>query len=237
MAANRAAPTESTEWSALPAWPAQTALTKPEKIKIVLKAKSLADAPEEETVQESTTPSSSAVSDDAEIYSPNALPLSLKRRAMVASRQGMVGRDKTKSNGRAKRRTKVKLNHRRIVESESSDAAPEHSADEQDGRDQPASTPPNLKPPSPLTHIATSLTTFPTGEVACGRGLQSMPMPEIELLNHGVITEPYHNQLSAIKDFARELRAKRYGIDWKAIKKTPTWYVFGLYAVREMHLT
>lgn len=63
-------------------------------------------------------------------------------------------------------------------------------------------------------------------------------MPEIELLNHGVIIEPYDkDQLQVVKNYARELRAKRYGIDWKAVKRTPPWYVSGLCLLWEAELT
>lgn len=189
----------------------RTASTMREKNKLRLKVKGLAGmrqglASDKETAQGSTTPVTPALSDDAEIYSPNALPLSLRRQGMsvsgqgrvleeatlekstitsthaipgrakthshllpslrlpAVSRQGMAGRDKAQADGRVKKRNAFKTNHRRIVvESESSDAAPEHSVEDQVGRDQPASTLPTSESTSPLTHIATSLAAFPTG--------------------------------------------------------------------------
>jgi hypothetical protein len=78
-----------------------------------------------------------------------------------------------------------------------------------------------------LCNIIKDLALFPTGEVAYGAELADLPLPDIKVLNTGVVKYPYDDsQLDEIKEFAKQLRDKRSGIDWEQVERTPMWYVF-----------
>jgi hypothetical protein len=78
-----------------------------------------------------------------------------------------------------------------------------------------------------LCNIIKDLSLFPTGEVAYGAELADFPLPGIKVLNIGVVKSPYDDsQLDEIKEFAKQLRDKRSGIDWEQVERTPMWYVF-----------
>ncbi|KAL2015064.1 hypothetical protein VTK56DRAFT_6416 [Thermocarpiscus australiensis] len=79
-----------------------------------------------------------------------------------------------------------------------------------------------------LHSIVHRLETFPTGEVACGTELVDIHLPNIEITGVGVISPPFDKgQLKGLKAFAKELRAKAFGIDWQEIQRTPTWTIPG----------
>ncbi|EAQ84368.1 predicted protein [Chaetomium globosum CBS 148.51] len=110
----------------------------------------------------------------------------------------------------------------RLVSIDSSDGKPEQGArlgSRQNSK--PPKAPGNYGATS-LCNIVKDLASFPTGEVAYGAELADLPMPDIEVLNTGVIRYPYdEDQLDKAKGFAKQLRDNRSGISWEKIKRTP----------------
>ncbi|SPQ20738.1 4365ba90-5cd0-4ebb-a8c2-fee5817932d9 [Thermothielavioides terrestris] len=79
-----------------------------------------------------------------------------------------------------------------------------------------------------LPAIAKCLSSIPTGEIAFGEEAGGMPHVTLEIFSVGQVSYPYdEHQLCKLKAFAKELRAKQFGINWNDIKKTPTWVIPG----------
>ncbi len=77
-----------------------------------------------------------------------------------------------------------------------------------------------------LVNIVKVLSTFPVGEIAYGAEIPHMPRPKLEILKYGIVEYPYSKvQLGAAKECAEDFRSRKFGIDWKAAQRTPTWYV------------
>ncbi len=135
-----------------------------------------------------------------------------------------IARDKKKPEVTTKQ-ARLHRGRRFVSDSESDEEWEQHVADA-GSQHSAASTPPDTSSIKTLVNIVNALAAFPVGEVAYGTDSILMPRPDIEMLNHGIVKPPYdRDQLHSIKKFAKELRAKRFGINWEITKRTPTWCV------------
>ena len=119
-----------------------------------------------------------------------------------------------------------RLHRTRRIVSDSESEGPEQPVADGGSQHSAASTASDTSSTETLINIVSALAAFPIGEVAYGTDSIFMPRPDIELLNHGIVKPPYdQDQLYSVKKFAKELRVKKFGIDWKTTKRTPTWCV------------
>lgn len=136
--------------------------------------------------------------------------------------------EKSHENAKTARHSKPRASTTsRRVFIDSSDEAPEQEANLGLHQNPKPSIPLNNGGATSLCNIVKDLASFPTGEVAYGAELADLPLPDIEVLNIGVLQYPYvESQLDEVKELAKQLRDNRSGINWEKIKRTPMWYVF-----------
>ena len=159
----------------------------------------------------------------------------LLKRKKASDHQVEVKGYKKKSDGTTAPRNRRQ--NRRIVSDSESDEGSEQPVANAGSQYSAASTAPDTSSTETLINIVSALTVFPTGEVAYGTDSVLMPQPDVEMLNHGVVKPPYdQDQLHSVRKFAKELRAKKFGIDWKTMERTPTWCVH-LFTARGVWLT
>ena len=159
----------------------------------------------------------------------------LLKRKQAGDPQVEVKRYKKKPDGTIALRNRRQ--NRRIVSDSESDEESEQPVADAGSQYSAASTAPDTSSIETLINIVSALTVFPTGEVAYGTDSVLMPRPDVEMLNHGVVKPPYdQDQLHSVRKFAKELRARKFGIDWMTMERTSTWYV-RLFTARGMWLT
>ncbi|KAK4038414.1 hypothetical protein C8A01DRAFT_17491 [Parachaetomium inaequale] len=152
---------------------------------------------------------------------PNGTPGRLKRH-----RSRRIISDSTDED--PGRNTRHGIRGRRIISDTSVEEEPEQPVTESAGQNAGPSTASKTEITNTLSNIAKSLASIPTGEVACGTELVDMPLPSLELITGEVVRFPYDEpQMDLVKDIAKQVRDKRFGIHWDKIKRTPTWVVPG----------
>lgn len=213
------------------------AMTKP---KVVLRIKIRPSNSVRAGSKETVPPPSGTTETQNDAAPQQAVPLlehpgaSLKRKRAASTQSEMEPHQQESDH--ARKQIKIKGSRPVIIDSDSDSDSDGHSDNDSHTDDRRSDQYPKV-PTTPisasssastgsLTNIIETLTTFPTGEVAYGTELANMPLPDLEILNQGVVQHPYDkNQLRPVKKFANDLRAKRFGINWKAAKRTPTWCV------------
>ena len=173
----------------------------------------------------------SAIAKDDRIELTRPTKRRRSRRIIIDSGDEESGQDvglESPQNAKASKasRTGASTRFRRVL-IDSSDEEPEQEGSLGSHQNpKPSETPKNGGVTS-WCNIVKDMVSFPTGEVAYGAELANLPSPDIEVLNIGVVKYPYDNsQLDDVKEFAKQLRDKRSGIDWEQIGKTPMWYAF-----------
>jgi hypothetical protein len=187
--------------------------------------------------EQPTAPASSAIPAPRFILQPARVSHKRKERTDSSAEDGM-GKNGPRGRGKRHRGRRVisdstdedprfNIRHgirgRRII-SDTSVEEPEQDVTEGAVQNGGPSTASNTEAPNTLSNIADSLDSIPIGEVACGTELVDMPLPNLELLTGEVVKFPYDEaQMDLVKDLAKQVRDKRFGIDWDKVKRTPTW--------------